>query len=189
MDCVRYYKRCLGRKLSALYRYLGGKWLCQSVEREQERELTTDNIISFQQIFVLDRTYFTVIYLIIQSIIWEILNTSDLFLSPSLKSVCHCSLLFNCPTPKMSNPSPDSQAPTPLHHHHKPHHPSLSIPGGLRVGCTGLSLLTRAPVNLRWGNAWQRRNLHEIKFSTWLTRASRPAPPACSFIIPGPITD
>lgn len=39
------------------------------------------------------------------------------------------------------------------------------------------------------GNAWLQRNLHEIKFSTWLTRVTRPGLPACSFIIPGLITD
>lgn len=39
------------------------------------------------------------------------------------------------------------------------------------------------------GNAWLQRNLHEIKFSTWLTGVTRPGLLACSFIIPGLITD
>lgn len=69
------------------------------------------------------------------------------------------------------------------------HHTSLSVPERLRVGSTELSMLTQAPVDLRWGNAWLQRNLHEIKFSTWLTRVTRPGLPACSFIIPGLITD
>lgn len=52
-------------------------------------------------------------------------------------------------------------------------------------------------------NARLQRNLHEIKFSTWLTgggrgrrldgmvggEVTRPALPTCSFIIPGLITD
>lgn len=69
------------------------------------------------------------------------------------------------------------------------HHTSLSVPETLGVGCTELSTLTRAPVDLQWGNGWLQRNLHEIKFSTWLTRVTRPGLPTCSFIIPGLITD
>lgn len=39
------------------------------------------------------------------------------------------------------------------------------------------------------GNARLQRNLHEIKFSTWLSRVTRRGLPARSFIIPGLITD
>lgn len=101
-----------------------------------------------------------------------------LFCELSLSSL---SLLFNDPTQTKVHPLPSHSK---IHHH-----TSLSVPERLAVGCTELSMLTQAPVDLRWGNAWLQRNLHEIKFSTWLTRVTRPGLPACSFIIPGLITD
>lgn len=102
------------------------------------------------------------------------------FLLFSEVSLSSLSLLFN--SPNLSPPSSPSHSK--IHHH-----TSLSVPERLGVGCTELSMLTQAPVDLRWGNAWLQRNLHEIKFSTWLTRVTRPGLPACSFIIPGLITD
>lgn len=84
---------------------------------------------------------------------------------------------------------PNSSAPSSPSLSEIHHQASLSVPETLGIGCTELSTLTRAPVDLRWGDAWLQRNLHEIKLSTWLTRVTRPGLPTCSFIIPGLITD